>query len=376
MKIALVSPYDYAFPGGVNEHISRLGESFTKMGHTVKIIAPCSRRHEVTENEKFIFLGRPIPIHASGSIVRAPVSPWLFFSHQVKNVLERECFDLIHVHEPLFPPLCTAVVHYSETMMVGTFHASRSRSWGYWFWKPICLQRWFEKLDGRIAVSRPAMEFASRYFPGDYAIIPNGVDVNHFSADVAPIEEYCDGKLNIMFVGRLEKRKGVGHLLKAYRRIKREFPRSRLIVVGPDGNLRRDYQMIVARWRLADVVFVGYVSDDDLPRYYKAADIFCAPAIGKESFGIVLLEAMAASKPIVASNIEGYANLISHGVNGLLVKPKDEKALAAALSQLLEDKALRERMGALGRQQVEDYSWERVAQRVMDYYQSLDLKGK
>lgn len=376
MKIALVSPYDYAFPGGVNEHVSRSGESFTRMGHTVKIIAPCSRPREVVEDSNFIFLGRPIPIHASGSIVRAPVSPWLFFSHQVKNVLERECFDLIHVHEPLFPPLCTAVVHYSKTMTVGTFHASRSRSWGYWFWKPVCLKRWFEKLDGRIAVSKPAMEFASRYFPGDYVIIPNGVDLKHFAADVAPIEEYCDGKLNIMFVGRLEKRKGLEHLLGAYRRIKNEFPRSRLIVVGPGGKLRRDYQTMVARWRLADVVFTGYVSYDDLPRYYKTADIFCAPATGQESFGIVLLEAMAASKPIVASDIEGYANLVRHGVNGLLVKPKDEKALAAALSQLLEDGTLRERMGTLGRHKVDAYSWERVAQRVMNYYQSLDSKRK
>jgi phosphatidylinositol alpha-mannosyltransferase len=266
-------------------------------------------------------------------------------------------------------------MHYTQTVTVGTFHATRGRSWGYWFWKPICLNRWFERLAGRIAVSKVALDFISKYFPGDYTIIPNGIDLKHFSVDVAPIEEYSDGKLNILFVGRLEKRKGLKYLLGAYVQVKEQFPNSRLIVVGPNGGWRKGHERFVEKQNLKDVVFTDYVSYEDLPRYYHTADIFCSPATERESFGLVLLEAMAAAKPIIASDIEGYASVISHGVDGLLVPPKDEQALAQALSQLLRDEPLRQRLGAMGRRKVEDYSWESIAHKVMDYYQS-QLEGK
>jgi len=217
-------------------------------------------------------------------------------------------------------------------------------------------------------VSRPAMEFAHEHFPGYYNIIPNGVDVEHFSPDVAPIEEFKDGKLNILFVSRLEKRKGLNYLLQAFRQVKEEIPNSRLIVVGPGTRLRRRYERYVARTGLKDVVFTGLVSYDDLPRYYQTADVFCAPAIGSESFGIILLEAMALGKPIVASNIEGYASVISPGVDGLLVPPADKDKLAQALISLLNDEALRQEMGAKGRIKALEHSWERIARRVFAYY--------
>lgn len=375
MKIALVSPYDYAYPGGVNIHISRLEENFTRMGHEVKIIATSSNPQETRKNGNVIILGKPVPIRASGSIVRVPVSPRLLFSNRIGKILEQEKFDIVHIHEPLLPALATSVLHYSsQELIVGTFHAYRSNSWGYPFWKPIILKRWFNKLDGKIAVSNAAMGFISRYFPSDYTIIPNGIDPQHFSNQVAPLEKYRDGKLNILFVGRLEKRKGFKYLLGAYEQVKREFLQSRLIVVGPQDRLSRKYQELVAKRELKDVVFAGYVSYDELPRYYGSADVFCSPATGKESFGMVLLEAMAAGKPTIASDIEGYASLVSHGVDGLLVKPEDEQALASTLLQLLRDRSLRERMGAMGTLKARDYSWESVAQRVMAYYQEL-LKG-
>lgn len=376
MKIALVSAYDYAYPGGVNIHISRLEENFTRMGHEVKIIAPSSNPQETRKNGNIIVLGKPVPIHASGSIVRVPVSPRLLFSSRIKEMLKQEAFDVIHIHEPLLPALATSVLHHaSQELLVGTFHAYRSNSWGYPFWKPIALNRWFNKLHGKIAVSNSAREFVSKYFPGDYTIIPNGIDLQHFANQAIPLPQFCDDLLNILFVGRMEKRKGFKYLLGAYEQVKKEFPRCRLIVVGPQDRSCRKYQRLVAKRNLQDVVFAGYVSYEELPSYYKSADIFCSPATGKESFGVVLLEAMAAGKPTIASNIAGYAAIVMHGVDGLLVKPQDEQALAGALLRLLEARLLRERMGAMGAQKAKDFSWETIAQRVMDYYQDL-LRGR
>jgi len=367
VKIALVSPYDFAHPGGVILHISYLERYFTRMGHEVKVIAPASRAVPDFD-DRFIPIGRPRPIPSSGSIARVTISIWL--APKIKAVLEREKFDIIHFHEPLMPMLCTSILRLSKTANVGTFHASYGKP-GYNFARPVgkwILRRWFRKLDGKIAVSKPAMDFARENFPGYYNIIPNGVDVEHFSPDVAPIEEFNDGKLNILFVSRLEKRKGLNYLLQAFRRVKEEIPDCRLIVVGPGTRLRRRYERYVARSGLKDVVFVGLVSYDDLPRYYQTADVFCAPAIGSESFGIILLEAMAMGKPIVASNIEGYASVISHGADGLLVPPADKDKLAQALISLLNDEALRQEMGAKGRIKALEHSWEHIAQKVFAYY--------
>jgi len=372
MKIALVSPYDFAFPGGVINHISALEQQFTKMGHKVKVIAPASEAAS-NVNSKLIPIGRPRPIPTSGSIARVTISPWL--SSRIKHVLEEEKFDIIHLHEPFMPMLCTTVLRLSKTVNIGTFHASSVKSWhelmGYNFGRPLStmlLRRWCQKLNGRIAVSKPAMEYVSKYFAGDYNIIPNGIDIERFSPDVSPFDEFHDGKVNILFVGRLEKRKGLNYLLKAYKRVKQEIPESRLIVVGPGTRLRRKYEKQVKHDRLKDVVFVGYASQDDLPRYYKTADIFCAPATGWESFGIVLLEAMAVGTPVVASNIEGYASVVTHRVEGLLVPPKDEEMLAQALISLISDESLRRQIGNNGILKAQEYSWERVAQWILDYY--------
>jgi len=367
VKIALVSPYDFAHPGGVILHISYLERYFTKMGHEVKVIAPASRA--VPDfGDRFIPIGRPRPIPSSGSIARVTIS--IRLAPKIRAVLEREKFDIIHFHEPLMPMLCTSVLRLSKTANVGTFHACRGKP-GYNFARPIgkwILRRWFRKLDGKIAVSKPAMEFAREHFPGYYNIIPNGVDVEHFSPDVSPIEEFSDGKLNILFVSRLEKRKGLNYLLEAFKQVKEEIPDSRLIVVGPGTRLRRKYERYVAKSGLKDVIFVGFVAYDELPRYYQTADVFCAPATGSESFGIILLEAMAMGKPIVASSIEGYASVVSHGVDGLLVPPGDKDKLARALISLLSDQSLRQQMGAKGRAKALEHNWEHIAQRVFSYY--------
>ena len=370
MKIALVSPYDFAYPGGVCNHISCLEQRFIQMGHEVKIIAPASKAVS-TFGDRFIAVGKPRPIPVSGSIARITLSPWL--SSRIKAVLDREHFDICHLHEPLMPMLCTTVLRLSNVPNVGTFHASGGKPW-YSFGTPIgklILKKWVHKLDGKIAVSEPAMEYVSKYFPGDYTIIPNGVNSKHFSPDVPPIEEFSDGKLNILFVGRLEKRKGLDYLLEAYKQIKPEFPNSRLIVVGPGKRLGKKYERRVMRDRLKDVVVIGYAAYRDLPRYYQTADIVCCPATGRESFGIVLLEAMAVGKPIVASNIQGYNSVVTHGAEGLLVPPKNAEKLAQALTSLMTDGALRQQMGNEGRLKAVQYDWENVAQRVLDYYLSV-----
>lgn len=371
MKIALVSPYDFSYPGGVVSHISSLEYYFTRMGHVVKIIAPASK--SVTDyGDRFIAIGKPRPIPTSGSIARITIS--LNLTHKIKEVLEREKFDIIHLHEPLAPTMCITVLRLSNTVNIGTFHATESRP-SYRWTKPIFMsglyKKWFKKLDGRIAVSKPAMDFINKHFPSSYDIIPNGIDLEHFSPDVAPIPALQDDKINILFVGRLEKRKGLEYLFKAYRLIKPDCPDCRLIIVGPGTRLRGKFEKDVAELGLKDVIFTGNVDYQELARYYRTADIFCAPATGHESFGIVLLEAMATGKPVIASNISGYASVVTHESEGLLVPPKQEVPLAQAIARLMKDEPLRLKMGEKGRSKAADYGWDKVSRKVMDFYTKI-----
>jgi phosphatidylinositol alpha-mannosyltransferase len=208
-----------------------------------------------------------------------------------------------------------------------------------------------------------------RYFADRYRIIPNGIDYAHFAAEVPPIPMFIDGKRNILFVGRQEQRKGLPYLLEAYGRLKQERPDLRLIVVGPDGGMRPACERYVRQNKIKDVVFAGEVHYSELPRYYKTADVFCAPNTGHESFGIVLLEAMAAGTPIVASNIGGFSEVLEDGVEGTLVPPRDAGAMAAAISRLLDEPALREEMGRAGAVRAQPYGWEHVGRRVLEHYE-------
>ena len=371
MKIALVSPYDFSHPGGVQSgHVAALERQLTKMGHDVKVIAPASK--PVTYlGDRFIQIGKPLPIPASGSIVR--ISPSLHLAPVIKEVLTREKFDIVHLHEPFMVMLCSAVLRFSDGVNIGTFHAADGRP-GYkfgWPFSTLMLRRRRRKLNGRIAVSKPAKDYACRFVPGDYQIIPNGVDIERFNPGLSPIEKFCDGKLNILFLGRLETRKGLKYLLDAYVKVKQEIPNSRLIVVGSGTRLKKGYEKFVEQNHLSDVEFVGFIPEEDKPRYFKTADVYCAPSTGHESQGIVLLEAMATGTPIVASNLDGYASVVTHGQEGLLVAPKRGDELATALILVLKDEGLRRKMGAAGRTTAEKYSWERIAKRVCDYYQEV-----
>ena len=373
MKIGLVSPYDWSFPGGVRDHVWQLANEFMAMGHDVRIMAPASGPKGKL-NEKYIYkMGRTTPIPINGSIARILLDPSI--AVRVRRVLQREHFDVIHVHEPLVPGLSQAVLYYSNTVTIGTFHASSYPSIystlnlayasTYPFLRPL-----FRRLAGCIAVSTATQQFISRYFPADYRVIPNGVNLEHFSPQVAPLPQFMDGKQNILFVGRFEKRKGAKYLLRAIPNIREQFPETRFILVG-EGRLRRGFQQFVERQGWPDVVFAGYVSDEDLPRYFGSADVFCSPATGAESMGIILLEAMASGTPVVASNISGYATVISHGIDGILTTPRNSEELAWAVRYLLEHESLRQQFIQAGLQKARAYAWPHVAQRVMDYYYEL-----
>ena len=368
LKVALVSPYDWAYPGGVTNHIDRLSRELARLDHQVCILTPSSRPVDYAGPARLLTIGKPVPIPIAGSIARISVS--LHRAPQVKDVVQREEFDVIHLHEPLVSALPWTVLQYSRAINVGTFHAYLRVSRGYRSLGPILLRRWFRRLHGKIAVSRPAAELISKYFPGYYNIIPNGIDLAHFQAEGPPIERFRDGKVNILFVGRLEKRKGLQYLLGAYGRIKWDHPDTRLIIVGP-GKLDPASERTIAERGLRDVELVGGVPYDKLPGYYRSADIFCSPATGSESFGIVLLEAMAAGRPIVASHIPGYASVVQDGMEGLLVPPKDEATLAAALTRLIEQPELRRELGRQGCVRAQGYAWPRVAAQVNAYYHRL-----
>ena len=365
MKIAMVSPYDFTWPGGVTAHVTQLARELGRSGHEVQVLAPHSPSRTNVDVEQFIPLGRSVPLPSGGSTARVCLSWWLY--PKVRAILEREQFDIVHLHEPMAPILPLCVLEVSNSVNVGTFHASYSHQRLYTMTHPI-IKRWHRRLHGTIAVSPAAYRYAHQAFPAEYKIIPNGIDVDHFALNVAPWPQYQDGKTNILFVGRLEKRKGLRYLLEAYSKLKWEKPDTRLLVVGPGRPDKESFEIIGARG-LRDVELVGKVSYEDLPRYYASADIFCSPATGAESFGIVLLEAMAAGKPIVASNIEGYSGIISHGQQGLLVPRKNSEELATSLSLLIENPELAGRMGARGNQMVQKYRWAVVASQVEDYYE-------
>jgi phosphatidylinositol alpha-mannosyltransferase len=368
VKIALVSPYDLAVPGGVNSHIHHLADHFLDQGHTVRLIAPSSDLQNISPHA--IVVGHPRAIPAGGSIARMSMSPRL--AAPIRRILAEEQFDVVHVHEPLVSFLTIQFLRFSNAINVGTFHAARESGARLYTYTRRLLKNSFRRLDGKIAVSQAAASLIAPHFPGYYNIIPNGVDVEHFSRPRAPIARLDDGKVNILFVGRLEKRKGLQYLLRAYARVKALRPRTRLVVVGGyDRRQKLKYQHWVDETGLQDVEFAGYAPEEILPAYHQTCQVFCAPNTGNESQGIILLEAMAAGCPVVASNIGGFAGVVTHGVEGLLVRPKDSDALAVALLQLVDEPRLRASMGAAGRERAQHFSWERVSQRVLSYYERL-----
>ena len=371
MKIALVSPYDLSHPGGVTEHITHLAPMLRARGAEVKLMAPASGDlpMEIAEaaDEDFYRIGRVIPVPANGSIARITLS--FHLSRYINRILDKERFDIIHYHEPLMPALPLTVLRASKTCNVGTFHAYSKSSYAYYYGQRW-VRRYHRKLHGLVAVSDPARDFVGKYFRGNYSVVPNGIDLERFGAQVQPLPEFQDGKVNILFLGRLEQRKGLGVLLRAFAQVKERMPELRLVIVGPSQDrARRRYEAFVEAQEIRDVVFAGFVSDEDKPRYFASADIYCAPNTGKESFGIVLLEAMATGLPVVASDIPGFAQVISSGREGILVRRDDPLSLASALTLLAGDARLRARLGRDGLRRAQAFSWDRVVDQLVVAYE-------
>jgi len=372
MKIALVTPYEYPYPGGVTEHVLHLDRCFRGWGHDVKIIAPSDAEEQGTLRDNVIRLGGSIvTVPFSGSRSRISLSPSTY--RPIKRLLKQERFDVIHLHEPLMPALPLFALRHSKTINVGTFHAYREKRHPFMGPMQPVLQPFIDKLDAKICVSEAARNQISRYFPGDYVVIPNGIDMPEFNnPDTRSIESFDDGRPNILFVGRMDKRKGLGYLLEAYGRVLRSVPDARLIVAGAySRDDKEPFLRYAYEHHLHSAKFVGRISEEDVPRYYRTCDVFCAPSTGFESFGIVLLEAMAAGKAIVATDIAGYRSVLEDGREGLLVPPEDEHALADAIVRLLRAPELRARMGENGRRKAAGYDWPIVARRVLDIYEQL-----
>ena len=365
MKICLVSPYDYIYPGGVVSHVKHLASQLILKGHQVKIIAPV---HSVPEgSDNLIAMGRPIPFPGIDTVTRISLSVWL--TARVRKILKEESFDVIHLHEPLSPFVPLVVLRESESVNIGTFHAFHGSKHIYRF-TGFLLKPFHNKLRGHIAVSESAKTFINKSFPADYTIIPNGIDFEHFNNRSSKLPQFDDGKMNLLFVGRLEKRKGLPNLLNAYAVLKWRYPDLRLIIVGP-GTLNFDCHSIISARNLQDITFVGGVSYKELPKYYQTADIFCAPSLGGESFGIVLLEAMAAGTPIIASNIDGYKDVLTDQKEGLLVEPGEPEAFADGISKLIDDANLRSKMRIRGPKTAIKYRWEVIADQIEEYYIKL-----
>lgn len=362
MKIGLVTPYVYPLPGGVNEHVRFLYENLRLSGHDVRILTSSHGLQRSSEGD-VIRIGKGFSVPSNGSVGTITLSPR--FVSQVRDVLEQERFDLLHFHEPFVPFLSLVVLGQSASVNIATFHAYAGFSPAMEFGRRT-LGGYSEKLHGRIAVSAAARHFVDRFFPGDYKIIPNGVNLGRFQRAV-PISRWQDGTPNLLFVGRLEDRKGLPYLLKAFRALHKGSVDCRLLVVG-SGPQEREARRYVMTRRLTNVEFLGRVSDAEKAQLFKTADVFVSPATGRESFGIVLLEAMASGAPIICSDIHGYKGVVQRGRQAVLVPPRDARSLASAIKELLSDAGLRRRMGAAGLERAEQFGWEHITERVEAYY--------
>jgi phosphatidylinositol alpha-mannosyltransferase len=362
MKIGLVTPYVYPLPGGVNQHVRYLYDNLRLRGHDVRILTSSHGLQRASEGD-VIRIGKGFSMPANGSVGTVTVSPR--YLSQVDDVLERERFDVLHFHEPFVPFLSLVVLRQSTSVNIATFHAFGGFSPAYELGSRV-MGSYAKRLHGRIAVSAAARHFIDRYFPGDYKVIPNGVDIGRFQRAV-PIARWQDGTRNILFVGRFEPRKGLLDLLKAYRILRKTGCQCRLLVVG-GGPQEREARRYLLQRKMGGVEFLGRVSDEERDALFKTADVYCSPATGGESFGIVLLEAMAAGTPVVCSDIHGYKGVVRRDREGLLVPPRDKKALAGALARVLGDDALRESMGESGLARAREFSWPRVTAKVEDYY--------
>lgn len=357
MKVAIVCPYAWDRFGGVQSHVRALARALEARGHTIGILAPQSSGQVAESPVGVTLVGRALSVPANGSM--APVAFGPLAAAGIRRALEVLEPQVVHVHEPLIPSLSLLALWNAEAPTVGTFHAAAESSFGYRASRPV-LARAASRLTVRTAVSDAARGLVSRYFPGEYELTPNGVEVERF-ADAEPMD-LGPGK-RILFLGRLEKRKGLDVLIEAM-----TFLRDldvRLVVAG--GGPEERFSRSFARRLGIEATFIGRLSEDDLPRAFRATDVYCAPGLGGESFGIVLAEAMAAGAPVVCSDLPAFRSVA--GDAALLVPPDEPAALARGLRRALTQPEVIREMGDRGREVAQRFDWSRLAAGVEDIYE-------
>lgn len=366
MKIGIVSQSYYPRYGGVTEHVHALAVELRRRGHQVTILTSHFRKGESGDAQFVRRIGYNILVPFNRAFVDFTVG--FSLKGQLKRAIRELDLDVVHVHCPSAPTLPVFAVQVSDRPTVGTFHSTGGRTSMQDFFHPW-LKHIIGGLDAKIAVSTTALATAELYYPGPYELIPNGVDVERFHPLVAPFPEWRDPNfVNLLFVGRLDPRKGVQDLIAAMPEVvERTEGRARLLVVG-DSYLRPQIEAQVADSARRHVHFLGHVASADLPRWYATGDIFCSPATGNESFGIVLVEAMAAGRALVCSDIPGYRTVVTPGENAACFPPGDVRALARTLSQLVEDEPRRRRLAEAGRIRALDFAWPRVVDRIEAVY--------
>jgi phosphatidyl-myo-inositol alpha-mannosyltransferase len=375
MRIAIVSPYSWTYAGGVNRHVEALTEALFDRGHEVRVMAPwdppdrLSRiAHRAPAEHRprpdyLVPLGRTIGFGANGAVSNLGVF------HYGVNTMRRELraggFDVVHVHEPAAPALAWDACSFRGSPVVGTFHAYSTKQLPNWIANGLGARRKFNQLNARIAVSQAAAWTGRRWFGGTYHVIPNGVDVDAPPTGPKPPSE----DLRILFIGRPEERKGLPVLLQAFEGLVELVP-ARLIVIGSN---REDVKRYLSDESVEERIdALGRVGGPDLWRNLHEADVLCAPSLAGESFGMVLTEAFAAGTPVIASEIAGYADVVTDGVDGILVPPADAQRLAEELQGLYLEPERRAEMGEAARASAQRYAWPNVAAQVEQVYEQAE----
>ena len=360
MKVLLACPYDWHAPGGVQVHVRQLASALRDRGHEVLVLAPA----DSPATEPWVrIVGRPIRVPYGGTVAPISFSPSAW--SKVRGRLRAFAPEVVHVHEPLTPSVSMLTTLAAQAPVVATFHAYLDRSRLMQLAGPA-LRRVHRRITVSIAVSEAAAGFLRRVISGAVEIVPNGVDVERFAHPGPPAEGLPVGRV-ILWVNRLDPQKGFGVMVRAFEALARERSELYLVVAG-DGRDREALDRMSAAGR-SRVVHLGTVSHADLPRYHAGADVFAAAATGQESFGIVLIEAMAAGVPVVATDIPGYREVVRDGVEGVLVPPEDPVALAAAIGRILDEPDLARSLAEAGRVRARTFSWSEVVPRVEAVYQ-------
>jgi phosphatidylinositol alpha-mannosyltransferase len=367
MRIGMVCPYSFDVPGGVQSHVLQLAKVMRARGHEVSVLAPASPH--VSLPDYVVSAGRAIPIPYNGSVARLQFSPAVH--RRVRKWLTQGDFDVLHLHEPNAPSLSMWALRVAEGPIVATFHTSTTKSLTLSVFQGV-LRPWHEKIVGRIAVSDVARRWQMEALGSDAVEIPNGVDVGAL-ASAAPLDGYPRPGKTVLFLGRYdEPRKGMSVLLDALPRVVERFGDLQLLIVGhgDEDELRAQAGELMRYIR-----FLGLVDDAGKASAMRSADVYCAPNIGGESFGIVLVEAMAAGTPVVASDLDAFRRVLSDGEVGSLVPVGEAAALADALIAVLDNGVLRQRYVAAGSEAVRRYDWSVVASQIMRVYETVAGSG-